>query len=110
MNEARQAAREVCVAAMSEGPTDPLSEDYSGGFRDGFDAGADWQAARWPRYEVLAQLTAENQRLRAALEACVAALGDCISEVEGKAYLKDYVKAAYDDAIAQARAALEPQP
>ena len=51
-------------------------------------------------------LLAEVRRLRPLVTELIEALEDCISEVEGKAYLKDYVKAGYDETLAKAYEAL----
>ena len=58
--------------------------------------------------ELLAHIEAQAEQLEAttALAKRLAVdLTDCISEVEGKAYLKDYVKACYDETLAEAREA-----
>ena len=54
----------------------------------------------------LAELRAQLRTAREAIKNLLADLEDCILEVEGKAYLKDYVKASYVETMTSARAAL----
>jgi hypothetical protein len=99
----RQAAAEAAFVDYVPSPTRRFETDRRA-FTAGFGAGADWQAEQDIAARefaamatvVINELRSANQRLRAALEACLVALQMSFS------YYPDRIGAA----IAQARAAL----